>query len=78
MKVKLLSPNSQAREGVSQDTRQKSGFHEAKIHLVNASAYFARPGPRIVDSLESLVEILHPTDTSEALNFSHAPNDVSM
>ena len=31
-----------------------------EIHLVNASAYFARPGPRIVDSLEILASILHP------------------
>ena len=31
-----------------------------RIHLVNASAYFARPGPRIVDSLEILAGILHP------------------
>ena len=31
-----------------------------EIYLVNASAYFARPGPRIVDSLEILAGILHP------------------
>ena len=31
-----------------------------EIHIVNASAYFARPGPRIVDSLEILASILHP------------------
>jgi iron complex transport system substrate-binding protein len=30
------------------------------IYLVDASAYFARPGPRIVDSLELLAGILHP------------------
>ena len=30
-----------------------------EIYLVNASAYFARPGPRIVDSLEVLAGILH-------------------
>ena len=33
---------------------------EGEIYLVNASAYFARPGPRIVDSLEILAGILHP------------------
>ncbi len=33
---------------------------DGKIYLVNASAYFARPGPRIVDSLEILAGILHP------------------
>jgi iron complex transport system substrate-binding protein len=31
-----------------------------RIHIVDASAYFARPGPRIVDSLEILAGILHP------------------
>src|SRR5207302_8765460 len=32
------------------------------IYLVNASAYFARPGPRIVDSIEILAGILHPKE----------------
>jgi len=31
-----------------------------EIYLVDARAYFARPGPRIVDSLEMLAGILHP------------------
>ena len=31
-----------------------------QVYVVNASAYFARPGPRIVDSLENLAGILHP------------------
>ena len=33
-----------------------------EIYLVDASAYFARPGPRIVDSLEILAGILHPEE----------------
>jgi iron complex transport system substrate-binding protein len=36
-----------------------------EIYLVNASAYFARPGPRIVDSLELLAGILHPEEFSQ-------------
>ena len=36
-----------------------------EIYLVNASAYFARPGPRIVDSLEILAGILHPEEFRE-------------
>jgi iron complex transport system substrate-binding protein len=36
-----------------------------EIYLVDASAYFARPGPRIVDSLEILAGILHPQEFSE-------------
>jgi iron complex transport system substrate-binding protein len=31
-----------------------------EIYLTNASAYFARPGPRIIDSLELLAGVLHP------------------
>jgi len=36
-----------------------------RIHIVDASAYFARPGPRIVDSLEILAGILHPEEFPE-------------
>ena len=36
-----------------------------EIYLVNASAYFARPGPRIIDSLEILAGILHPKEFPE-------------
>jgi iron complex transport system substrate-binding protein len=39
--------------------------HGGEIYLVNASAYFARPGPRIVDSLEILAGILHPAEFPE-------------
>jgi iron complex transport system substrate-binding protein len=35
------------------------------VYVVDASAYFARPGPRIVDSLEILAGILHPTEFPE-------------
>ena len=44
-----------------------------QIYLVNASAYFARPGPRIVDSVEILAGILH---AEEFLEFaSRGPED---
>ena len=36
-----------------------------EIYLVDATAYFARPGPRIVDSLEILAGILHPEEFPE-------------
>ncbi len=36
-----------------------------EIYLVDASAYFARPGPRIVDSLEILAGIIHPGEFTE-------------
>lgn len=31
-----------------------------EVYVVDGSAYFSRPGPRIVDSLEILAQILHP------------------
>jgi len=36
-----------------------------QIYIVDANAYFARPGPRIVDSLELLAGILHPKEFPE-------------
>jgi len=44
-----------------------------QVYVVNASAYFARPGPRIVDSLEILAGILHPSEFPEFL--SRGPDD---
>jgi iron complex transport system substrate-binding protein len=31
-----------------------------RVVAVNASAYFSRPGPRLLDGLELLAQILHP------------------
>ena len=39
--------------------------HHGEIYFADASAYFARPGPRIVDSLEILAGILHPEEFPE-------------
>jgi iron complex transport system substrate-binding protein len=44
-----------------------------QVYVVNASAYFARPGPRIVDSLEILAGILHPREFPEFV--SRGPDD---
>jgi iron complex transport system substrate-binding protein len=30
-------------------------------YLVDASSYFSRPGPRLIDGIELLVTILHPS-----------------
>ncbi len=37
-----------------------------RIVAVNASAYYSRPGPRLIDGLELLAGILHPADAREA------------
>jgi iron complex transport system substrate-binding protein len=31
-----------------------------RVYVADGSAYFSRPGPRVVDSLEILAELLHP------------------
>lgn len=31
-----------------------------RVHFVDGAAYFSRPGPRLVDSLELLAHLLHP------------------
>jgi iron complex transport system substrate-binding protein len=43
-----------------------AGLGADKVVAVNASAYFSRPGPRIVDGLELLAHILHPELVPEA------------
>jgi len=35
------------------------------VVAVNASAYFSRPGPRLVDGLQLLAHILHPRAVAE-------------
>ena len=47
--------------------------NSGQVYVVNAGAYFARPGPRIVDSLEILSGILHPSEFPEFV--SRGPDD---
>ena len=37
-----------------------SAVRSRHVYAVNGSAYFNRPGPRIVEGLEILAEIMHP------------------
>jgi len=39
---------------------QMACVRSQNVYLVDGSAYFSRPGPRLVDSLEILAHILHP------------------
>ena len=43
-------------------------FQSSRIYAVNASAYFSRSGPRVVDGLEILAHIIHPELFPENLN----------
>jgi len=45
---------------------QLRGLGAERIVAVNASAYFSRPGPRLVDGLELLAHVLHPERVPEA------------
>jgi iron complex transport system substrate-binding protein len=37
-----------------------------RVVAVDASAYFSRPGPRLVDGLELMAHILHPDRVPDA------------
>ena len=40
---------------------------ERRVFVADGNQYFNRPGPRLVESLEILAELLHP----EAFDFGH-------
>jgi iron complex transport system substrate-binding protein len=46
-----------------------------EVYAVDGSAYFSRPGPRLIDGLEILHTILNPAATAEddAARFAHLP-----
>ncbi|HTW42375.1 MAG TPA: ABC transporter substrate-binding protein [Solirubrobacteraceae bacterium] len=43
-----------------------AGLGAARIVAVNASAYFSRPGPRLIDGLELMAHVLHPERFAQA------------
>ncbi len=43
-----------------------AGLGARRVVAVDASAYFSRPGPRLIDGLELLAHILHPGDVTDA------------
>lgn len=42
------------------EVRSLEAVQKGKVYLVDGNAYFSRPGPRVVDTLEILAEIVHP------------------
>jgi iron complex transport system substrate-binding protein len=40
--------------------RELPAVRTGRVHLLDGNAYFSRPGPRLVDSLEILAHALHP------------------
>jgi len=49
-----------AQAGTFLDRPEAAGL--GRIVAVDANAYFSRPGPRVVDGVELLAEVLHPTE----------------
>ena len=48
-----------------------------RVVAVNASAYFSRPGPRLVDGIELLAHLLHP-DRAPEPEFADRPVEVEL
>lgn len=55
-----------AREEALAHSEQLASLGARRIVAVNASAYFSRPGPRLIDGLELLGHILHPEQLPQA------------
>jgi iron complex transport system substrate-binding protein len=51
--------------GLARQMRQVAG---AEVYAVDANAYFARPGPRVVEGVELLAHLFHP----EIVSWPHA------
>jgi len=45
------------------DWEQLHAVRSGRVHIADGSAYFARPGPRLIDTLELLASLLHPRHT---------------
>jgi iron complex transport system substrate-binding protein len=46
--------------------RELAALDAERIVAVNASAYFSRPGPRLIDGIELLGHVLHPEQLAQA------------
>jgi iron complex transport system substrate-binding protein len=54
-----------------------AGLGARQVVAVNASAYFSRPGPRLVDGIELLAHLLHP-DRAPEPEFADRPVEVEL
>jgi iron complex transport system substrate-binding protein len=50
------------------DWHNASAVRQGRVYAVDGNAYFNRPGPRIVDSLEILAGLIHPDLFGENLS----------
>ena len=65
----LLENQKDVSEMIEKNIKWKdlSAYKNKRLYLVDGNQYFNRPGPRIVDSIEILAEILNP----KLFNYNH-------
>jgi iron complex transport system substrate-binding protein len=51
---------------------QLPAVKDGKVYAVSGNAFFSRPGPRLIDGLEILAQIIHP----ETFSLEHASDRV--
>jgi iron complex transport system substrate-binding protein len=56
----IVSPCGYRLERSVELARQIRGVPDAEVYAVDANAYFARPGPRVVEGVELLAHLFHP------------------
>jgi iron complex transport system substrate-binding protein len=56
----IVSPCGYRLERAAELARQLPKISDATVYAVDANAYFARPGPRVVEGVELLAHLFHP------------------
>lgn len=64
----IVSPCGYRLERAADLARKMPRIPGAAVYAVDANAYFARPGPRVVEGVELLAHLFHP----ELVSWSHA------
>ena len=57
----IVSPCGYRLDRAAELARQMPKLSDAEVYAVDANAYFARPGPRVVEGVELLAHLFHPT-----------------
>jgi iron complex transport system substrate-binding protein len=64
----IVSPCGYRLERAAELARKMPQMSDATVYAVDANAYFARPGPRVVEGVELLAHLFHP----DLVPWSHA------
>ncbi|MDP9202987.1 MAG: cobalamin-binding protein [Gemmatimonadota bacterium] len=56
----IVSPCGYRLERAAELARQMPQVSDAAVYAVDANAYFARPGPRVIEGVELLAHLFHP------------------